>query len=615
MKKPRTTVASIIVRQAVERAAATSNVIDLGMPKSALTRIDRGINPDTGKEFIHPMYVNCHGQSERYDLSFLLDFPKLASPLAVGFGQWAIGKAKGTRMEMVNALRRGLFSFLRLHDYVDLTLESFDEQTFTAFVGWLNTKGITPHSRSNALGVVKQLLVGLEQFPEWRDVARRVAQAIPKNPWPGFGRSGAPHQRLDRDHLAAIVVAAEREILAIADRWADGQALLIAGRAQLLTGNRDYMDLATCLAAIDARYPGVIPDRTEIWASDRYLADAINYKHTHHTIGGYFYPSSRDLVPFVLLLSYATAFNPDTILGLTWDCISHVDRLGIPAIRIQGRKARAMDDPIVTLDASAGEKTGMRLLFDLLKQMTVRIRPLVSPDHTNRLFVFLSRGKKLPRTFGSAASSNLADKMWSYSLSRFIIANNVAPFSLVQIRTTIQDEVHQLTGDILAARAIGQQKNARTVWSHYTSDGTKKLYEERIGQILILGDRWRETYGVIDPRMRTVKHDKGAATPGFLCLDPYASPRPNQTSGRLCNAYGECPSCPLAAVDSNDVATVAFLHALRRAIYASRGRVSSESWLNRWVPILDDLESLRSVLPEEVSKAAEKLYLNLPPVG
>ncbi len=605
-----------MVRQAAERAAATSNVVDLSKRKTALIRIDKGIDPETRKANLHAMFAGSHGRSETYDLSFLLDFPELADPLAEGFVQWAIGKTIGTRREEVKVLRRGFYSFLRLHCSSSVTCEELDEEMFASFVSWLNTKSVEPRTRPVFLSAVRNLAAGLEQLAEWKDVARRIAEAIPKNSWPGSIRKASPRQRLERDHLAAIIAAAEREVTAVAERWANKEALLIAGRAKLVNGRQDYTDLGSSLAAIDHRYPGVVPHLTKISSADRALGRAVSRQHTSRTITGYFYPSPRDLVPFVLLLAYATAFNPDTILGLTWDDVSDIDRLGVPAIRIKGRKARAAEDPIVTLDASAGDKTGARFLFDLLKQMTVRLRPIIHTKHVDRVFVFVpTRGEKTPASFGSAGSIALADGTWQKSLTAFIAANEVAPFSLAQIRTTVEDEVHRLTGDILAARAIGQQKSVKTVWSHYTSDGTKKLYRERIGQILILGDRWRQTFGVIDPRIRTFTQDKGAATPGFLCLDPYDSPRPNQTSGRLCNAYGECPSCPLAAVDSTDVAAVAFLHALRRAIYAGQGRVSPESWLNRWAPILDDLNSLVNIISAEVQIAAEKLHLNLPPVG
>lgn len=62
-------------------------------------------------------------------------------------------------------------------------------------------------------------------------------------------------------------------------------------------------------------------------------------------------PTPRDLVPCVLNLTGATAYDAETILNLKLTDITEDARFRVRVIRFPGRKGRASDDPIVTTAA------------------------------------------------------------------------------------------------------------------------------------------------------------------------------------------------------------------------------------------------------------------------
>lgn len=55
--------------------------------------------------------------------------------------------------------------------------------------------------------------------------------------------------------------------------------------------------------------------------------------------------------------------------------------------------------------------------------------------------------------------------------------------------------------------------------------------------------------------------------------------------------------------------------ALRTAIYHAQGRVTPKAWLERWAPVLSDLDGLLCQVPERVTAEAQRYRINLPPVG
>lgn len=558
------------------------------------------------------------------ELDFLNTHPRLIEPITCGFRLWGASHADKTKIHRKRDLAVGWFGFLQQTGRADLTLADFDKSLMLTFISWLNSDEASRHGnllqpsvRSARFYALIAIVEALRDDPGWGLHAQGVIADVPRNLWVGRTRKTSPRPRLSKDHLARIISAAEGEVFAIARRLQRGEHLLAKGREALCLGGSYRKDQGLCLAALEWMYPGVIPNFQVIRRHDTAIGNAARILGREET-AGYFYASGRDLVPFVLLLSVATAFNSDTILSLEWSNIAFGNRFGQQFVRIVGSKPRAATDPVATLDATAGDGTNAAQLFDLLRRLTERLRPhITDPRDEDHVFLFVpERGDKRVTSFGRD-DRDTQDSKWRLALRSFIKDHGLEPFYLAQIRPTILDEIQVTTGDILAARAVGQQQDPQTLWRHYTSDGTIQRYNERLGEVFLARERWRETHGVIDPRSRLLAPamDRGAATPGFICLDPMDSPLPGQRRGRLCNAYGHCPSCPLAAAEIGKAANVALYQGLRQAIYAAQPSVGPKAWVARWAPILLDVDALLQFVDPVVAATASRLNVKLPTVG
>lgn len=618
-------VSASVASQAADSARHAEKVIPLKTVQSASTRLEKGTDPVTGVAFLKAV---CPVPEQRapltYDLTFLLRFPDLEPAFSAAFILHAVGMKHSSRKQVVQCLSVGFFKFLTEHGSTDLKFDDLTKPIFAAFVMWLNAprkdgQPWSPATRSLVLSAVRVLFNRMGELREWSTLTAPVRQNIPVNPWPGVARRVVPRVRLDREHLIEIVRAAEKEITEIEERLAEGRRLLAEGLAVSALESRDFSNPAVCLTWLHTEYPGVIPFLKEIRRSDVSLASMIKETCGIEKYDRYLYASSRDMVPFVLLFTVSTAFNADTSLLLEWSGISEVDRLGVPALSVTGPKGRATMDPVI-LDSSADAEMGLAKLVRLLRELTDRVRGFIDePAFRDRVFIYVTTQGSVKRVkaFGTPIGEPSNDPSWKHCLADFIDRHSLKPFTLSQIRPTITDESIVVTGDLMAARRIGQHRKGQTLWHHYTSSGTRRRFEERVGEVLMLRERWLATGGMIDPRWRTVAHDKGAATPGFLCFDPFDSPRPNQQRGRLCTAYGECPSCPLAAANVGDPAAVALHLALERAIYAAQGPITPQAWLIRWAPVVADLKGLLSHVPDGVLAEARRYSLSvpLPPVG
>jgi hypothetical protein len=595
-------------------------------------RVEDNIDSKTGKASLTAIFPNVRGGvPHRNDISFLLDFPNLQSMFRDAFLMAGAKQAPSSRSEMFRTVRRGFLSYLHFSKLTQIHPSDIDDEVLIGFREWLLHpslgKPFHPKTVGKMLGVVRVSLESVESGP-WVQNARRIAERVP------FGIVGVrtkiePTEVLSTDSLLSIMHSAEKEVLEIEARLHNGRELIAEGRERLalldckLQKNmNDYADLATCLAKIDVLFPNVVPDLESVAGKDRDLANAIKFIHTQRTVSSFFHPTARDLAPFVLLLTISTVFNPDTVLTLEWSCINQDrDRAGTPAVEIVGVKGRASSDLVRLLDPESGVSQSLSLhrLLNCLKDLCARIRPLINKEHVDRLFVFVpERRAKNPCSFGSYRGGNevaSGDITWRHNLRKFISTHQLPHFSLGQLRPTILDMVQMIDGGLEAAQKVGNHRSPATTWTHYTSSGVRNRYRERIGQVVLLRERWITSRGDIDPRRLDNSQDKGAATPGFICLDPFDSPRPNQQPGKLCSDYGACPVCPLGGARPYNATSVAYYTALEQAIFQSQSKMSASTWLERWAPVLADLRALLALVPNEVLNESKKIRITLPLVG
>ncbi len=653
-KKTRTSRAQQVVETSRRRNAEPGNVENLPS-----TRIEHGIAD--GKPTLTAIFPKKGGgEPHRLDLSFMLEFPGLTDFFAEALLKSLKDNGRMTRIGVARRLRSNWFAYLRERRYTNLRPENLDEQIMTGFSTWLHeTRKVdgnalhpmTIHGRITAIRVA----LAASSMPHLVDL-------VPRGPR-GAQRKVTPTEVLQFDQLLAVIAAVEKEVLALRYDWEKGQSLRMQGQELLRhgallaknpSGNKvraaGESNVALAMAMIDQRYSGVIPDASAIGADNALLGLTVQYGTSIAKMTRYFYASGRDLVPLVLSIGIATVFNPDTILKLNWkDIDRNVDPLSngrravqfevteeadkvdasteeadpteSPLAKITGDKPRAGRQLVRLLDpeASGVNQVSLNMVLDLLIAMTARIRPFVIEPESYRDRIFLwvqTQGAKRAKGFGGDTYAESGDQVWKIGLANFIKDHNLPEFTLRTIRHTMLDYVQLFNrGDLEAARKVGNHLSRITTWTHYTSDLVKRILQEATGETLLVRERWLDSEGKIDPRKHREWASKGCATPGWICLDPFDSPRPNQKQGRLCSGYGECPDCPLSAARPDNPRHVMLYESLRRAIYRSIARVTAPVWQDRWAPVVAALDGLLANVPPQVLQESRKLTVELPDIG
>ena len=618
--------AESVVAQSKRAAAQRGNVVELDEVRLQQTKLIFGM---AGPGSIRAEFPHYSGEAHSLDLSFLSEAPRLAKPLAEGFRVYGVGKRPKSLMGRRSELQTGFIPFLRESGLLQLELRELDRSVWNLFKQWLDNKPnparpglvIEPKTRSMTFGAAVAVIRALRAVSEYRIEANRACDCLPSVLWSAIEIKTAPRARLKLDELKALDAAVSREIAALSVRVDQNEERLKAGRAKLLSGNRDFGDLSVCVAYIADNFANGLPAQSVLRVKNPDLFRAINPCTNRigasrlgvKAVVSSLYPTARDLVPFVLRVAIETGLNAVTALQLARSDVTYSEILGDRVARIGGRKWRSDEDPSIPVPAANIEP-----VLVLLERITEIVRRTAPEVLSERLFLF--RRAHGNSSEARAFSTNekglpISDNSWSRELSNFCRDNDLPAFDLSQIRSTLSDEIAYREGIVVAGSVLGHRDPATTE-SHYVSDGTRWREMEFLGKTIMVMHRWYATEGKIDPRRRrlTSKMDRGAATPGFHCFDPYDSPIPNQRKNRLCTAYGRCPSCPLAAADISDPFSVALYHALRTSIYESQGLIAAQAWRERYAPALVDLDGLLSHVPPHVAEVASRVHVKLPMV-
>ena len=559
------------------------------------------------------------------DISFLAAAPRLAKPLAEGFRIYGIGKRPKSIMGRRSELQVGFLAFLREKEMLHIGLDEIDRSLWNRFKQWLDTKTdsrkggvIHPKTRSLTFGALVAVLDALKSVPEFSRLARIVFDSRPSVTWDYVQTRTTQRARLSFEALQAIDRAVTRDLEALNARVEMSEKLLNEGNERLASGDFDLSDLATCAAFVAKKYPEGLPALSVLREHDpdlwRYVeCGRFRQAHGVATIKGILYPDARDLVSLVVFMAIESTLNPTTLFELCWSDVDAGELLGEPVIRLGGAKWRAGEDPLVPIPAAR-----IGPVLELIRRLTKHVRLTVPPLFNDRLFLFSrlhgenAAGRGLGVDDRGITNSDLC---WQRGLAAFCQDHQIEAFTLSQVRATIGDEIALREGIVVSSQVLGHQ-NTETTEKHYVSDGTRWREAEHLGNAMLFRDRWFRTNGKIDPRRRrlTPRMDRGAATPGFYCFDPYDSPWPMQRKNRLCTAYGRCPSCPLAAADISNAGAVALYLSLRTAIFDAQGRISGEAWLARYSQVLVDLDALLKQVPLGVMEGAALFHVKLPPV-
>lgn len=511
-------------------------------------------------------------------------FPEIAEAVADGYTMHCLTVDSADRRYYVwQGIATGFLRFLaelEAETGSALRLADIDEALLRSFKAWLDrvpTEGrqTSELTRRTKIQEIQLVLTALMASSRW---APRLSPALKllEDMYPRAHRQIKHTDILDDAALQSLYIAAAEDCEAIMERHREERTLLaeaIRRRAPLsVVGKSPYDCAAYMLGEVGQPLP---PHSELIRIKAEYLraVPAEAYAEMQQIL----YPDFDELLPFILLLAVMFAFNPGVVLNMTHDDYESETLFGRERIRLKPFKPRAHRNQVNTVLAT-DDPDNPRTIFRHLRRRCHHLRAIVRPEFQDRVFVRFSRAAN------RGVAIQLSDSAMRDAIARFCERHaDLEPFQLRQIRPTTLDLVHEISGgDILAMKTVANHEDANTTLQYYTSAAFQRRNEEMLAAGMEQLERKYRSVGRVDPverhRLRT---DLGSATPGFACLDPRNSPQKGEKPGRLCEAYGRCPACELAMIDTSSPHSYAYLMKLNLALDEAAGRLGAP-WLARW---------------------------------
>lgn len=540
-------------------------------------------------------------------LAYLLGFPQLSTPFSCAISAICQGYgSRATATLKISHLKDGFCRFLSETRQESISLELIDSVLINQFVTFLTESPCPVATKRNRLHTVKSIFEWLKSS-EWK-LRIRSDLRFPKNAWPGAERHIRPRPSAHRDELLSIYKAAVNDCIETIRRVEP-----VLNYLDCVDPRPEDSELLRVIERLNSDIPSVLKGRLCLLKKGL-LTDKESKKH-----GGilklktYLLPTPSFLVPFAVVMAIHTRYNPDVILGSKLSDFSVEEVLGHKMFRAASYKMRSRRKQIVYIPVDESPDNP-KVLFDFLVRWTSRIRPH-SPDiDRDCLFIFLTEagGNHVHSFWNETTGTRSASTAWQHNYRAFCNRHGVASANLSSLRKAVLDLAHELSGgDLRMVQAIANHRSAQTTNDHYKSASAGERQMERLAQIMAARSRWIDSEGKIDVRGTPKGGDIGASTPGWNCLDPYASPFWSKDS--LCSAYGYCPICPLATLDTQSAYCCAQAHNLLDAIRRSQQTISPDAWLTRMAPIQSAL--INRWLPrfnENVTSAA--MQMAIPPL-
>lgn len=446
------------------------------------------------------------------------------------------------------------------------------------------SKSRLAHWRSALRGVIAELQNGgLADTPAASVRMRRA-------PFSKHAGQAGHREPYEIEDFCRILVAIRKETEESLESFDQRERLLSAGHKALLVDQRqgrspaatgDRMSKARLLASLQIRFGPVMPFTDTI----RNLAPDL-YEHIQdygvRDIYSILHPTADDILPFVFQIEVLTGFNPQPLLQLE-------QGLGVRTIRAFGaerlvftsyknRKHATVMASYVDSDLEMSAPFIMRRALAWTKDLRQR----ASPDIAAHVWIYASgvnaRNREV-RSFGKLSPLERVNLDYNNAVSAFCKRHSLPRVALSRIRATLAALAHDLFGgDLRAVMDFLQHANPETTLRNYTNGVSIARHHEVIAVVQQLRERHIGSGGRIDPRIQSSLRDPSAATPGWLCLNPYDSPIPGERKGHLCQAYGACPACPLAYIEHSSSMACARVIQVKGELEKAKLRVLPQRW-------------------------------------
>jgi hypothetical protein len=530
-------------------------------------------------------------------LSFLLDFPHLRKPLSYTLLRHLSARpSPATRRRIASEIRDGIVKFLLDEGQTDITMPELTNVA-SRFVWWLNRADLrfSDARKAGLLRTAGSVLATASRHTDQTGIGE-PSEDWPRNPWKGRAITKPAQERfLEPAAMSRLLKMCRADA---EERMAATIPLLDAFDA----GERKNRVVSAALDAAAQMKTALSLDRN---ANPNPPIEALG-SSLQRPVRQLIAPGVPEIMPFLILLLHYTRFNQQTLLDLTLDGVRRVRFLGVERIIITGIKTRPAPKPQTVAFSIDDSSTNPSVLLAFLERWLGTMRLAIG----SRL-LFVAKGDRRVVELGPQArvrSVHVAQSLRAYLNGR------LDPFNLPSVRKGMIDVAHLLSGgDPEIASATGNH-STQVSEDHYSSPAGGRRDAVRLALAMSENERWLASGGQVDARRLPEKEDRSAATPGFVCLSNRTSPVPGQIYGRLCSAYGRCPTCPLASVDRTSARSCAYLHLLLHRIETSFDTddvMNAGAFIGLWGPIAKELRD--SWLPAFTRSARERAKtLDLP---
>lgn len=532
---------------------------------------------------------NPKGSAEPYkEINlFFLSGLGLQGVLEKGMVQLATTGKLTTVSQNIGNVKYGFCAFLQQKiDGANVTRECWRAEQFAAddikkFAKFLRVSELSNSARDNRAHAFKNVLKAYLQAADTSDPDFPAIEALSKTPafksLPKDSKSttgdikseGADAEKfLSYDQMLAIHDAAAAEVRKVTAEWWSMQEEIRKGNAQLEIGpsweTTDLkISLPLLLAVVARKFPTLPPTQTEIRKSHPEIGAALRSWNNSERSGMALLKRSlcaggSQLLCFFILLLFMTRYNVGVLNNLRWSDIADRDDV----FAFGAYKARAKKIQPRSIEAGdLNDPLSLRSMLTVIRSMTERLRRAAPEIESDKVFLHLGDKSSIV----SVGLQSIFYRKKHGAFGDFLNRHSLDEFNMSSIRSTLLDAVTNEGGGLIQAASEGNHSETITTLRHYTSIRTAEGRRVTLAESTLQMERWAQTKGGMDPRYLVSKADLKSATPGFGCLNPFESPLPGETPGRLCQSEGHCARCPNAILRSDDPSLVAYVVAYAEA--------------------------------------------------
>ena len=547
--------------------------------------------------------------------SLVVDFSKA---FAVAYGPYE----RPSRRTAVTNITYGLVAFLlsrgkAIDAPTDLTSELLREAL--AWIRRNDERGnptLRPMTQTKYWGAIKKVVLALKR----RDREAYSSIELPAKPFAGVKFASEPPPELDIDDYARFMTRVCADATETIDRvrpklkkLSDELTRLDKEKAQRLTS------IEGVAAFLMFTNDGVIPERKQLLKGDKDLFRAIS-RLGYTEIRRVAHPQINDLVPFVYVMAAHTAFNQQPLTYLDQTHVSSSLLLGVRKRLLAPPKLRA-GEVVRRSFVESDEKLSVPNLIDFLEEWTAQIRS-VAPRHVEKdLWLFVNKWKARSSDIEIIKSLAFREKK-----SLTILSGAMAGYcksigwrwrGMKEMRLTFSELfLRAFPGDLEGLRVLLGQKSVNTTANHYRTQLGIRQSEEMLSGAAQHHQRWVGSRGRVDSRFKNENRPRTATQEGFDCMDIFDSPIPGEIRGRLCEAYGQCPGCPLAKSNPDSGYALARYLQWEEEYKNAVGRLGPDVWKRKfadayerlityWIPQLATPETLALARTQKLGPLAE----------